>query len=1022
MLSKRKKIRIAIASVAIAILLGVSGTGFAVAANANEISWGEVTIAQVYQFGDVVEIPDCRMNYGGKEYTAMKMVVYPSGAVKNENSFVVAESGKYIVRYQVNVDGKILTKEHSFVVKNQMYGLTNKNSTIVYGTSEYLPSNVQGLRLSLAKDDVFTFNQVIDVSEMTKEDILCKFYLTPTEQGEGKTEASSLKIMLTDIYNPDNTVTIHYKNTLPNYLHGKTTYTKAAANGQKESGLEWRSSYKGPEKEDYIVINNRWFDMHTDDAYGFYSEVRSNGTAVGNFVDNYNFFALDYTSKKVYQQYSWFKSWDDANLVTDLDDTRIYPDNPWGGFTTGEVFLSIWGEGYNTATMNMFITDIASLDLTTFNFIDNDAPDVTVDLGDYTENSIPNAIVDKPYTVFEATAYDIVDGDIDVRTLVYYNYYSSLRALSEITDGKFIPKREGDYTIVYIATDKMGNVTTKCIDVTAKKQTVGLSLALGEQTTTATVGEIISVAGYQAFNSTGNIKGSVTAILKSNPDIYYEIGKDWKFCPVEAGVFEIKYTVSDYIETVTESYEVTVKKTEVPLIFSEATLPRALIKNATYEFPVLKAYDYSGDIRQEAECELYILADDENEAVKAENCVWQVAADTKVKLIYKITRAGKTATKEYTLPVVDGGYNDFGALKMNNYFIGNGFTSTMNEEGISYVANATGNARLSFVNKVLLNEFKTSFIFDETNVNYSSLRLSLTDITDEAIKLDITFSYKNELLQVKIGEGEAYLLETKEPEVDLYYNTRTAMLLINNVLEIPLANEGFDGFKSAYAYLDFIFEKCDGKVGFTFNRMYTQSFSSSTVDEIAPFIYEAEKISSACTLGEKVTLPALEFYDVLDPNVIATVTVYSPNGSIVQTVDGVSLNGKASAKYVYEFIVEEFGAYSIDYKVVDYTGNIRRYSFVVNSCDEEAPALDFTGKYSTTATVGAEIKVATVNITDNYSTNIDIYVYVYRPDGTVATVKGGKFKADMVGVYTVYYYAFDEAGNADILHYQLTVS
>ena len=466
------------------------------------------------------------------------------------------------------------------------------------------------------------------------------------------------------------------------------------------------------------------------------------------------------------------------------------------------------------------------------------------------------------------------------------------------------------------------------------------------------------------------------------------------------------------------------EKTGIPLIFSEAALPRALIKNATYEFPVLRAYDYSGDTRQEAECELYILADDETQAVKAENCIWQVTANSTVKLIYQIIREGNTATKEYTLPVVNSGYNDFGALKMGNYFIGDGFTATMDKEGITYVTNAIGNARLSFVNKVLLNEFKTSFVFDETNANYSSLRLSLTDITDEETKLDITFSYKNGELSVKVGDGEIYSFETKETGVDFYYNTRTAMLLVNNSLEISLAKEGFHGFKSAYAYLDFIFEKCNGSVGFTFSRMYTQTFSSTTVDEIAPFIYEAEKISSACTLGDKVKLPALEFYDVLDPNVIATVTVYSPNGSVVRTVDGVSLDGKASAKHAHEFIVDEFGVYSIDYKVFDYSGNMRRYSFVVNSCDEEPPMLDFTGKYSTTATVGAEIEVATVAVKDNYSTTAEIYVYVYvcRPDGTITSANGGKFTANDVGVYTVYYYAFDEAGNADILHYQIMVS
>ena len=149
---------------------------------------------------------------------------------------------------------------------------------------------------------------------------------------------------------------------------------------------------------------------------------------------------------------------------------------------------------------------------------------------------------------------------------------------------------------------------------------------------------------------------------------------------------------------------------------------------------------------------------------------------------------------------------------------------------------------------------------------------------------------------------------------------------------------------------------------------------------------------------------------------------YSPKGVIVQSVDGVRLDGTVSAKRVYEFIVEEYGAYSVEYKVTDYTGNMKRYSFVLNSRDVEPPTIVVEGKYATTAKKGAEISIAKAVVEDNHSEEMSVYTFVYKPDGTIVEVQAGKFKADKVGVYTVYYYAFDAAGNAITFHYQITVS
>ena len=53
---------------------------------------------------------------------------------------------------------------------------------------------------------------------------------------------------------------------------------------------------------------------------------------------------------------------------------------------------------------------------------------------------------------------------------------------------------------------------------------------------------------------------------------------------------------------------------------------------------------------------------------------------------------------------------------------------------------------------------------------------------------------------------------------------------------------------------------------------------------------------------------------------------------------------------------------------------------------------------------------------------MEVFVYVYKPDGKLMQVQNGSFRAAVAGNYTVFYQAVDADGNSAITSYQIVVS
>ena len=101
--------------------------------------------------------------------------------------------------------------------------------------------------------------------------------------------------------------------------------------------------------------------------------------------------------------------------------------------------------------------------------------------------------------------------------------------------------------------------------------------------------------------------------------------------------------------------------------------------------------------------------------------------------------------------------------------------------------------------------------------------------------------------------------------------------------------------------------------------------------------------------------------------------------------------------------------------------SVQFVAFTFSVKDFIAPEVTFL-KPTTEASKGKSVKIANVSVSDNYSETVHTYFCVRDPKGTVTTIGADKkFVADMVGVYTVFCYAFDEEGNSTFVSYDVKV-
>lgn len=949
-----------------------------------------------YGFGDNFLMPDGKISYKGQEKTPdAKYVVFPSGKAQGGETIVLSESGKYEVVFKASFDGVSIAAKKSFVVKKTLLQVKNDSSSaqVVDGK----------IRVSLAPDDVFTYNAILDMSAASKEVPLLDMEFTPGTIGTA--DATRVKIRLTDLYNEENYVTISLNHFTDAWATGHIYVTAGAAH-QPQIGVE-------------NAGNPDAINVHIDDSYGYGAAINCAMSGLPKSPSDTHFtMYCDYEGKAFYADR---ESYSGVNqLIADLDDPVLVGDDPWAGFTTGQVKLTIFATNYQSAACNFTIFSVNGND----EFADNGdeyAPIISVNTG-YEPENLPTALVGKPYPIFEAVAVDGYDGKLPVIPSVYYKYYSENPVKIDLQDGKFTPSKEGVYVIEYKAEDLSGNVGTQCVSVNAVKGD-GLQVTLQDavtQTDTGCAVKVISAVDYT--DASGNVTYSVKAKHLSTGEEIEVDPETLSFVPMTDGEWEIAVTVQDYVSTVVKTFTLNANHTSQPQVYDNVGVPQYFILGAAYQMPVLNGYDFSSGTGVVTAMDVYVTENGSQER-KVENGMYVPENTGSVTVTYRLTVDGNTCEKSYAATVLDVGYT--GDLELSKYFVASTTDAVAQSDNASITYEMGKDTKFDYVNFVQVKKFTFSFQVGEKNA-YNQVNIYLTDIlSGKQVKL--SYNRTADGAAFSINDGAETKLSSSfdgmNKNFSLEFLNDTHMVSPETGIELEvkkfLDGSDFTGFTDSVAKFSVAVEKVSGTSQIVMKNLNTQTLNNAKVDRFSPQII-VDTMSGDRGQGDKVLLTGAFVYDVLDPVATMTLEVTDPNGAFVTDENGVLLDGTQDATKDYTFTTEVLGDYVIRYVIKDGKGKTDSYVYAITAKDVTAPTLtlrdqkDSAGKGETVAIAGTEV-------TDNLTEECTVVAYVFNPEGANVTVTDGKFEASMSGVYTVRYMAFDEDGNYAFAFYDINV-
>ena len=968
-----------------------------------------------YSLGDTFVAPTAKISYKGQEYDAeVSHLKFPDGKTYKNESYVLSVPGEYSINYQVEVDNDIVSASVKFNVYANAYSVSSSNSSVYYGSinntdasgniikNEENGENVttDGVIVTLAAGDVFTYKKPINISGKTKADNIITLYSLP--EILGKADARILKVRLTDAYDPQNYVDVV---TYGNYgdedeVQKLALYSGAGANGQPLTGLHFYASTN----ERTFTYQGQLYTLNKGIAYNSangYPSFEYSLAGIKGYGQGMYSLSMDYAEKQLYGCKTIAPS--SNGMIIDLDEPMFF-DNLWSGFTTGEVYVSVWADNYVNSSFSFIVTGILEEDLSLNTFIDDVEPIIQVDLPE--GDNVPSAIVGEDYRVFRANSYDAVDGAVDTFVTVYRNYYSSNPVMVNVTDGVFVPDRNGLYTILYTAVDSSGSQSQIRVDIVSKTEsqlsidfkTIDEQFLAGKKVAIATP----SVSGNDGkYNLTVKVESANgTEVLTADKE------GEYSFLPMYSGEYKVIYECSDYNVLVTEEYTLTVVNNPELTFISKVNLPPVLVKDVEYAFPEHVGYDISSGTPVEKLASIYYSFDGGEFMAYQTDSKLKIQASDTVCLRYSL---GQDDIQEYTINVVDVGISD-GKYLRSKYFYGENFTVEA-DESVSYASNEK-DAKLTFVNKLLTSNFNLSFALLETNCE--KVVFKLTDCNDFNNVLTVALSQKDaSTTYMSINGGERILVSRAiNEDAKLSYKDHERTLSFGGV---TYQVDGFSGFSGRLAWLEIefvnnVYSKIEIK------EINGQQITSADTDNVPP-IYSLVVNNDQKVVGDTLVISEFVTSDVLRFSTSYSLSVLDKNGTPCVAEDGTTMKNVTDFSKEYVIKLNAVGKYRITGNVSD-GARITYITKQVEVTDSVAPVITL-GNANKTAPTG-KITVASYTATDDGG-SVSVTVCVQRPDLRVVTVSENTFNADIKGVYTVMYYATDSAGNIAFKSYEIVV-
>lgn len=990
---------------------------------AYDVSFTGDSIQETYAIGETFVAPEAKVVVGSTELDSTKQVLYyPDGKAYTKDEYVLTNAGEYVLRYFATHNGKNVYAEETFKVEGGVVSLSGKNSTARYGNTGAEKGNHTGLIVSLVSGEVFTYQKPINLTGKTEQETLISLFAIPESQGTA--DVTEFTIRLTDAMDESNFVEIsQWANPNdPGEAVGYALYGGARAHNQTLTGMHYKDS---PSDNTILYEDNNYYSIYTNlkssDEAGYPSFSSSLTARAGyDYVEGKNF-CLPFNYYFNYGELKVFGNNLDAsrklgnNLIADFDDGQFF-ENLWDGFTTGDVYISIYSNGYSNTSFNFVVEKIYDEDLSAVNYVHNDAPQIVLDIE---ETETPFAVVNEAYNVIPAKAYSAIDGVIDCDVLVYEDFYGDRKAVS-VVNGAFTPKKTATtYHIVYKATDSYGLETVEIREVKVKSEReVEILIQNGVDQTLTGVYTLLKNAEISGMNGEYTFevivsKGNNETVIQPNS------AGEYKFYTLEAGEYTVTYKLTDYNGEFSDTYVLNVEVNSDSVFLGESNLPKVFVKGASYKLPELKGK--SGNTLDDMVATVKYAFDNgaKEDYVLGESL--EVLANENVTITYSLE--GTNEVKEYVVPVVDVDLDESLAnVSKDKYFYSEEFTCVATENSATY-HNSVKNqdVSLSYVKPILVANMNMSFrilsdVFDAISFVFKDTE------TDNVLSFRAE-KRNNGKVNISINGGQDRLLSLSLTEKQLEFKLDA----INGIITMfgkTFTIQNFVPFTQHLANFEII---CENAINAKIEIInFCGQIISNVVGDISFPAYYLDMAVGRRIVGDYLVIDGFYVEDVFSFNTTKSITVKDPNRQVCVAEDGTIMSEITDFTKQYKIKLEKVGTYTVTGNYgdgVNETGINMRNGIKIQCVDPVPPVItipDANKKLNVKA--GKVVTLPKATAVDNKGQSVEVYTMVMDVDGKVQYVFDGKFKFEKKGNYVVMYYAKDANGNIAIEHYNVKAS
>ena len=927
---------------------------------------------QTAYIGDVIAAENFMLSDGDSQVKAEGLrAVYPSGGVFGGDKFTIEQAGKYVVTYFADVDGARLQETCTYMAvrKPQNMIVASSSVNVEYGKyyveSPYtIKKNTYGAIVGFRAGETISFAANLKTEKLTADYNILDLIVMPSVFKE--TDFQRLTVRLTDAADADNFVEIIIEIYNAQDGAGQVSYIRAGANGQQAGAFEHDGSFRGDGRYGTQV-------EHSFRGLGYNPIIPPRGDEdPRSYPENQTVsekslvLSLDYAEKMIYAGPISAEN-PDKIKVNDLDDSVNYKGNPWGGFTSDEVVVSVSASNFSKAEGKVLIKSFGDYDFSK-DIIDEEKPEITVDCD--STGKMPVAKQGEEFPIFPFTAKDALDESVKCDVWTYYVDANGNRITVE-NDGKsFITEYAGKYEIVYRAEDNSGNVQIETIEITSLATTpnifISIADALVEGVEIYETVDIPTADEIPVFGGSGSLKVERTVCDPNGQVLNVEDTLQLTML----GDYKVIYTVTDYLGNVQYGLQtIRAVGVEKPKFVETPEFDKKLIAGFVYDLPqVLVIETVNGEV-VELVCKTYI----NGEIVDGEF----LADGSEVDIRY--VAEGQTGSTEWstTISIVntdEGRYKDL-------YFYNEGDLKIENEQYDVKLTFAE-DCQTSFVNALYSDGFILMMSYAAEQIGFSSMAVQMVNAENRALSVTVRLLYEkaNDAWFLQLNDSNKKIAFTTSDEILTFKLEGNGEKIVDasgvTVATIKIYDNGksFQGFSDSL-YLQFAFEGVEQESSICITQICNQSmgYSKSTIekgdDSIAPVIIFDEELQLRQKLGGKAKIPTAKAFDVLSQLNKFTVKVMK---------DGEVL-AEGPATEPVDVMLDEAGYYSVTYFARDTNGNKTEVTRFIYVKDETAPTLTVKDSLKDTYKSGDKVKIPTYSAKDN-GENCYVQVTLIMPD------------------------------------------